>query len=446
MKQIYSIIFATLMALFLLPACSEDIYNEYYYDPSLEEGLSFSFTPGDMTFYKSGGDITATIQTPKHWVVILRADWLSVSKNSGDGDAELTFTASPLPEGEGNRYSEIEIFISDGRTQRSYRYNVEQTEYELLAGSIDEDFGNGIPSNWQVLHYPYETKSTQIASDWISSEIAGRSAAKAYVESSYTSVINECESWLVTPAINNEYGDLYLSFDSFAQLTGNNQENAKFEVYLLNGNNPAYADRVQLNPTLPKPVSVYDTDKQWTNSGTIKLDQLTGTVYIGFKYSPNVGATFYNSTEWFITNVWISQLEAPVQPDNPLGLGTSENPYNISYVNSSTEDLTDVWVAGYVVGYVDGMTFDNGAIFAAGDVRTNIILSENQEEYSIICPAQLPAGSIRDNLNLSDNPYMLGGYIQVRCDISTYFGRRGIKNITEWVWATPPSSRAKTRR
>lgn len=306
MKQIYSIIFATLMALFLLLACSEDIYNEYNYDPSLEEGLSFSFTPGDMTFYKSGGDITATIETQKHWVVILRADWLSVSKNSGDGDAELTFTASPLPEGEGNRYSEIEIFISDGRTQRSYRYNVEQVSQEMYADYLNEDFQNGIPDSWHTYNFAYLTKSTQVYSTWEATSILGHSAAKAYNNTSYTIVANDCESWLVTPAIENTNGNLTLSFESFARLTSSDPTSAEFEVYIMNDANPAYSDKILLQPTLATPGNTANSTAEWIQSGKVKLDQMNGTIYIGFRYSPKTP----HSTEWYITNVEVEDTNA----------------------------------------------------------------------------------------------------------------------------------------
>lgn len=295
MKQIYSIIFATLMALFLLPACSEDIYNEYNYDPSLEEGLSFSFTPGDMTFYAGGGEIKAKIETKRHWVIILRDDWLTVSQTTGDGNQELTFTAAPLPEGTGDRYCEIKIFISDGKTQRTYTYQVTQYSYVMNA-ELEEDFQSGIPDTWSVYNYPHSTRSTTLYSTWEADEILGRSAARAYNNTSYTILTNDCESWLVTPGIYNMTGELTLSFDSFAIMKGSDPESAEFEVYVMNGAEPATSEKIRLTPNLADPAVI-----EWTPSDDLKLDCMTGIIYIGFKYSPKAP----NSTEWYITNVKI---------------------------------------------------------------------------------------------------------------------------------------------
>lgn len=445
MKQLYSIFFATLIALCMLPSCSEDFYNDYYYEPSLEEGLSFSFSPEVMTFYGNGGSITARLKTKMHWVVILHADWLSVSKSSGDGDAELTFSASPLAADEGERYTEIEIFISDGRNHRSYRRNVTQYPGATTLDMVVEDFQYGIPSNWQIHNIPSSTRSTIVYSTWEPSYIFGRSAARAYNNTSYTIVTNDCESWLISPPINNPDGDAYLSFESFAQQNGSQGDDADYEVYIMSDPNPMNGNMVQLSPTLPEPAKI--VDGKWIYSELIRLDQMSGVIYIGFKYSPKA----LNCTEWYITNVRIGKIDAPDDPDsdNFWGFGTDDHPYNIRYVNSSTEDMTDVWVAGYVVGYVDGTSFDGGTVFSAGgNVNTNIILSDSWDDYSEICPVQLPAGFVRNDLNLRDNPWLIGEYIQVRCDISKYFGHRGIKNITEWKYAAHSSlsSRTKTRR
>ena len=44
---------------------------------------------------------------------------------------------------------------------------------------------------------------------------------------------------------------------------------------------------------------------------------------------------------------------------------------------------------------------------------------------------QLPSGSIRDALNLVDNPALLGKKVQIRGDIvESYYGIPGLKNLT----------------
>jgi hypothetical protein len=47
---------------------------------------------------------------------------------------------------------------------------------------------------------------------------------------------------------------------------------------------------------------------------------------------------------------------------------------------------------------------------------------------------QLPAGDVREALNLADNPDLLGKKVSIRGDIvSSYYGLIGLKNCTEYV-------------
>ena len=47
---------------------------------------------------------------------------------------------------------------------------------------------------------------------------------------------------------------------------------------------------------------------------------------------------------------------------------------------------------------------------------------------------QLPAGEVREALNLVDNPDLLGKKVTIRGDIvSSYYGLTGLKNCTEYV-------------
>jgi hypothetical protein len=45
----------------------------------------------------------------------------------------------------------------------------------------------------------------------------------------------------------------------------------------------------------------------------------------------------------------------------------------------------------------------------------------------------LPSGSIRDDLNLADNPSLLGRRVYLRGDIvEAYYGIPGLKNVTDY--------------
>lgn len=72
------------------------------------------------------------------------------------------------------------------------------------------------------------------------------------------------------------------------------------------------------------------------------------------------------------------------EPPAPAGSGTEADPYNISFVMQSAEDLNGVWIEGYVAGYVVSGDFNiDNVEFSANEVagstnylnQTNIVMS-----------------------------------------------------------------------
>lgn len=132
----------------------------------------------------------------------------------------------------------------------------------------------------------------------------------------------------------------------------------------------------------------------------------------------------------------------PDVPSVGSGDGTEANPYNVAYVSSSTTDATDVWVEGYVAGFVPGMVWSE-AVFGNTDTTgsdnftkgTNIVLSSVAPTGSSLdnsIPIQIPAGSLRDKLNFSKDPSIYGKKILLKGKITRYFGVRAVKEVTEY--------------
>ena len=110
-----------------------------------------------------------------------------------------------------------------------------------------------------------------------------------------------------------------------------------------------------------------------------------------------------------------------------------KNAYNVSQAKSEL-GAEDVWVYGYIVGgdmTSASISFDepfssNTNIAIAG--RTTV--SEKESCFSV----QLLKGSIRDALNLVDNPENLKKKVYLKGDIvESYYGIPGIKNISDYV-------------
>jgi hypothetical protein len=93
----------------------------------------------------------------------------------------------------------------------------------------------------------------------------------------------------------------------------------------------------------------------------------------------------------------------------------------------------DVWVSGYIVG--GDLTSSSASFQKPFTSRTNIVLGPRSSttDKSSCMSVQLPTGEIRENLNLVDNPSLLGRKVCLRGDIvDAYYGIPGLKNLIEY--------------
>lgn len=93
----------------------------------------------------------------------------------------------------------------------------------------------------------------------------------------------------------------------------------------------------------------------------------------------------------------------------------------------------DVWVSGYIVG--GDLSSSSASFEKPFSSRTNILIGPRSAttDKSSCLSVQLPAGELRDDLNLVDNPGLLGRKVCLRGDIvEAYYSIPGIKNISEY--------------
>ncbi len=94
----------------------------------------------------------------------------------------------------------------------------------------------------------------------------------------------------------------------------------------------------------------------------------------------------------------------------------------------------DVWVSGYIVG--GDLTSASASFEEPFTSRSNILLGPKSSTSvkSSCLSVQLPSGSLRDALNLVDNPSNLGCKVALKGDIvDAYFSIPGIKNISDYI-------------
>ena len=117
-------------------------------------------------------------------------------------------------------------------------------------------------------------------------------------------------------------------------------------------------------------------------------------------------------------------------PDQPAG--PPADAYDVSEAREHPGE-TDVWVQGYIVGAAAG---SKKLVFGGPYTKnTNLILGlrDTTAVKDDCLSVQLPAGEIRDALNLVDHPELAGQQLYIKGDlVDAYFGIPGLKSPSEY--------------
>lgn len=327
------------------------------------------------------------------------------------------------------------------------------TEYEIEGGgsstpdtpvttdpvtSLSEGFNSSIPANWT---------NVKVTGDkaWYQTSYNNNGYAAM---TGYKGTQPPFDAWLITPALNVKDAT-NKTFSFITQVNGYGNTTSKFEVYALTSNDIATATKTKLNPTIATaPASGYSS---WVESGNLDLSSYGDIVYVGFRFYATQDA---NYATWCVDDVKFGDAatggetpgvgggetpgtggETPSTPST--GAGSKDQPYSVASAKSVFVDgsATTAWVVGYIVGSVDGMTLSTNAVFgSATSTKTNLLISDNPNATSVneCIPVQLPAGAVRDALNLVDNPTNLGKKVKMNGSIEKYFGAPGFKSVKEF--------------
>lgn len=104
-------------------------------------------------------------------------------------------------------------------------------------------------------------------------------------------------------------------------------------------------------------------------------------------------------------------------------------------LNGDFEADTEIWLTGYIVGYVNGSNMSSSK-FATGNKASNIILADSPLEtsYKNCVPVQLSNSStekekVRNALNLSSKPENLKHKVKILGTISNYMSTNGLTKV-----------------
>lgn len=209
-----------------------------------------------------------------------------------------------------------------------------------------------------------------LPSDWTQAQIKGD---KKWYITSYQDVYYAAmtgykgtapfDSWLISPAIDMaKVTDKKLTFDS--QVNGYGSTTSHFEVYILDGADPATAGKTKLNPTLPEaPASGYSG---WQTSGPIDLSAQTGTIYVAFRYEATQDANF---ATWCVTNVKLNadgggSTGGGDEPPSTDSTTADFSAFGSTATSYGTYTASNGWVATWAQILSGSASPDNKATFA----------------------------------------------------------------------------------
>lgn len=127
-------------------------------------------------------------------------------------------------------------------------------------------------------------------------------------------------------------------------------------------------------------------------------------------------------------------VEEPAAPET--GAGSKTEPLTVTDAIAKNNDGKIYWVEGVIVGC---MNYDETAkqnVFSATELttNTNIVIAATAADYGTTYMAvQLPAGDIRNDLNLVDRPALIGRTVSVCGTLSKYCGVNGVYGTTEYT-------------
>lgn len=122
----------------------------------------------------------------------------------------------------------------------------------------------------------------------------------------------------------------------------------------------------------------------------------------------------------------------------PVIKGSKKDPFTVAEVQSGMEH-SQVWVEGYIVGSFTSSTMNSflpGATPESNSANLALADTPDETDREKVIPVQLSSGtSVREDLNLVDNPDKLNRKVKIKGNIASYYSVMGLRDNKEYEYA-----------
>ena len=339
------------------------------------------------------------------------------------------FAKDSIPQGTGNLTAIASVYNSTWQLLIRSASEIEFDDYTPTQSDVQtlpyfQSFGTSFGT--------YTTYSVSGDQEWVIDY--STASMSGYENASGSNYANE--DWLIssqvaiTDVANAKIGITYIAryFNNLNNGDVTVQVSSDYEA----GSDPTMATWTQVPFT-------WTEGSNWSDFSTSEasLNQFIGqTVTVAVKYLSTAEKAGSVEIQSIVIQEGEPSGDTPSDPTDLEGDGSRNNPYTVSDVfmlNKTTDDGNYYWVSGYVVGYVSTANNTNTFTFSANaDIKTNILVgraAETNVENGCI-PVQLPIGTVREKVNLQDNPGNYQKHILLYGSLDKYFGVAGMKNVS----------------
>lgn len=121
-----------------------------------------------------------------------------------------------------------------------------------------------------------------------------------------------------------------------------------------------------------------------------------------------------------------------------MGSGTQDDPYTVDYLVKYPDPVNNIWVEGYIVGFVNGSSFKDNAVFSANPadmtnyVGANVIISSVKDGATV--ENSVPVRLYDRQLGLNNSPGNLGRKVKINGNAGEYLGAFGLSATTNAIF------------